>query len=582
MTKSNIVAILIEIAELLELTGENPFKVRAYYNAARTLEGQTEEVQDLVKSGKLGELPGFGEALVEKVTTLVTTGKLPYYEDLKKKVPEGLLQMIRIPGLGPKKAKALYDKLKIDSIEKLEKACKEHKVAKLEGFGEKSEQKILEGITHHKKYAERHLYHEAWEAARAIAEKLKKRKEIIQCEIAGSLRRHKETIGDADILVSSQKPEAIMDYFTKLPEVESVVAKGETKSSINLKGSGIQVDLRVIAENEFPFALHYFTGSKEHNILMRARAQAMGMKLNEYGLFLEKGGKEKPVPCKNEEEIFKTLKLSYIPPELREATHEIEVAEKGKIPKLIEEKDVRGVFHVHSTWSDGTAPLEKMIEEAERLGLEYVGISDHSQSAYYANGMKPPRVKEQEKEIEKLRKKFKIRIFWGIESDILPDGSLDYADNILERFDFVIASVHSSFTMPEKEMTARINKVLKNKYTTMLGHATGRLLLSREPYAVDMKQVIDGAADYGKVIELNAHPYRFDLDWRLGPYAKEKGVKVAINPDAHSIGDLEYYRLGVGIARKGWLTKEDVLTTLSASQVEKFLPTSQPGVRRQR
>lgn len=569
MTKSDIVAILNEIAELLELIGENPFKVRAYYNAARTLEGQTEEVADLVKSGKLGELPGFGEALTEKITTLVTTGKLPYYEDLKKKVPAGLLEMIRIPGLGPKKAKALYDKLKIDSIEKLEKACKDHKVAKLEGFGEKSEQKILEGITHHKKYAERHLYHEAWEAARTIAEKLKKRKEIVQCEIAGSLRRHNETIGDVDILVSSKKPEAIMDYFVKLPEVESVVSKGETKSSINLKGSGIQVDLRVIAENEFPFALHYFTGSKEHNILMRARAQEMGLKLNEYGLFTVKGNKR--VACKSEEEIFKRLKLAYIPPELREATHEIEAAEKGKIPKLVEEKDIRGVFHVHSTWSDGTAPLEKMIEEAERLGLEYVGISDHSQSAYYANGMKPPRVKEQEKEIEKLRKKFKIRIFWGIESDILPDGLLDYPENILERFDFIIASVHSAFTMPEKEMTVRIVKALKNKYTTMLGHATGRLLLSREPYAVDMKKVIDAAADCGKVIELNAHPYRFDLDWRLGPYAKEKGVRVSINPDAHSVADMEYYRLGVGIARKGWMTKEDVVTTMTAAQMEKYL-----------
>jgi DNA polymerase (family 10) len=571
VTKSDIITILNEIAELLELTGENPFKVRAYYNAARTLEGQTEEVADLVKSGKLAELPGFGEALTEKITTLVTTGKLPYYEDLKKKIPEGLLQMIRIPGLGPKKAKALYDKLKIDSIEKLEKACQEHKVAKLGGFGEKSEQKILEGITHHKKYAERHLYHEAWEAARAIAEKLKKRKDILQCEIAGSLRRHNETIGDVDILVSSKKPEAaiIMDYFTELPEVESIVAKGETKSSVNLKGSGIQVDLRVIAENEFPFALHYFTGSKEHNILMRARAQEMGLKLNEYGLFTIKG--EKRVACKSEEEIFKKLKLTYIPPELREATHEIEAAEKNKIPKLIEEKDIRGVFHVHSTWSDGTAPLEKMIEEAERLKLDYVGISDHSQSAYYANGMKPPRVKEQEKEIEKLRKKFKIRIFWGIESDILPDGSLDYKEDILERFDFVIASIHSAFTMPEAEMTKRIIIALKNKYTTMLGHATGRLLLSREPYAVDMKKVIDAAADYGKVIELNAHPYRFDLDWRLGPYAKEKGVKVAINPDAHAIADIAYYRLGVGIARKGWLTKEDVITTYPVSQLEKLL-----------
>ncbi len=572
MTKSDVVAILYEIAELLELIGENPFKVRAYQNAARTLEGQTEEITALVDSGKLDELPGFGEALVEKVTTLVKSGKLKYYEDLKKKVPHGLLEMIRIPGLGPKKAKALFDHLKIDSVEKLEKACKEHKVAQLEHFGEKSEQKILEGIEHHKKYAERHLYDEAWGAAQSIVERLKKRKDVSHCEVAGSLRRHRETIGDVDILVSSKKPDEVMDFFTSLPEVETVIAKGETKSSVSLKGTGIQVDLRVIKDEEFPFALHYFTGSKEHNIQMRQRAQERGMKLNEYGLFKEgKGGRETRVPCKSEEEIFETLKLSYIPPELREASGEVEAAENGKIPDLVEEDDIRGVFHVHSTWSDGTAPLEEMIEEAQRLGLAYVGISDHSQTAKYAHGMEPKRVLDQEKEIEKLRKKFKIRIFWGIESDILADGSLDYDDKILERFDFVIASIHSSFTMPEKEMTARIIKSLKNKYTTMLGHATGRLLLSREPYQVDMKKVIDAAADYGKAIEINAHPYRLDLDWRLGSYAKEKGVKVAINPDAHALNEIAYYKYGVGIARKGWMTKSDVLTTLTAAQMEKML-----------
>ena len=572
MTKSDVVSILNEIAELLELTGENPFKVRAYQNAARTLEGRTEEVRDLVDSGKLADLPGFGEALVEKVTTLVTTGKLKYYEDLKKKVPHGLLEMIRIPGLGPKKVKSLYDHLKIDSVEKLEKACKDGKVAKVEGFGEKTEKKILEGIEHHKKYAERHLYDEAFLAARSILEKLKKRKDVRRCEIAGSLRRHRETIGDLDILVSTEEPEAVTQFFTELPEVEAVIAKGETKSSVSLKENGLQVDLRVMADDEFAPALHYFTGSKEHNIIIRQRAQGRGMKLNEYGLFKEgKGGRETRVPCKTEADIFKALKLSYIPPELREAQGEIEAAERHEIPDLVEDGDIRGVFHVHSTWSDGKATLEDMIAEAERQGLEYVGISDHSQTASYAHGMEPKRVLQQEKEIEKLRKRFKIRIFWGIESDILQDGSLDYKDDILERFDFVIASVHSSFTMPEKEMTARIVKALKNKYTTMLGHSTGRLLLSREGYQVDMRTVIDAAADHGKVIEINASPYRFDLDWRLGPYAKEKGVKVAINPDAHALNEISHYHYGVGIARKGWMTKSDVVTTYTTQQMEKFL-----------
>ncbi|HEX5035779.1 MAG TPA: DNA polymerase/3'-5' exonuclease PolX [bacterium] len=571
MTKSEIVSILNEIAELLELTGENPFKVRAYQNAARTLEGHTEEVAALVNSGKLGDLPGFGEALVEKVTTLVTTGKLKYYEDLKKKVPHGLLEMMRIPGLGPKKAKSLFDHLKIDSVEKLEKACKDGKIAKVEGFGEKSQKKILEGIEHQKKYAERHLFDEACLAASALVEKLKMRKEVSECEIAGSLRRHRETIGDLDILVSSKNPESVMKFFTTMPEVETVLGHGPTKSSVTLKTSGIQVDLRVISEKEFPFALHYFTGSKEHNIVMRQRAQDMGMKLNEYGLFRETDKKEIPVPCMSEAEIFKALKLDYIPPEIREGMGEIEAAEKHKIPDLVKDGDIRGVFHVHSTWSDGTATLEDMIAEAERQGLDYVGISDHSQTAAYAHGMEPKRVLEQEKEIQKLRKRFKIRIFWGIESDILSDGSLDYKDDILERFDFVIASVHSSFTMPEKEMTNRIIEALKNKHTTILGHSTGRLLLSREGYRVDMRRVIDAAADFGKVIEINASPYRFDLDWRLGPYAREKGVKVAINPDAHALNEISHYHYGVGIARKGWMTKSDVVTTYSTQQMEKFL-----------
>ncbi len=577
VSKAEVVSLLNEIGILLELIGENPFKVRAYANGARVLEGQSEEIEELVRSGKLGELPGFGPALTEKVTTLVTTGRLPYYEDLKKKVPAGLLEMIRIPGLGPKKAKALFDHLKIDSIEKLEKACRKHEVSTLEGFGEKSEQKILEGIQHHQKYAERHLYPEALAAAQLLRRKIKMRPEVIDCEIAGSLRRHRETIGDVDLLASSKKPQSVMEFFTTLPEVATIIGHGETKSSITLKESGIQVDLRVVSEEEFPNALHHFTGSAEHNIQMRHRAQTMGMKLNEYGLFKTKGKKEVGVPCRTEEEIFKALKLSFIPPEMREGSGEIAAAEKNKIPKLVEEKDIRGIFHVHSTWSDGTAPLEAMIAEAERLGLEYVGISDHSQSAYYAKGLKPDRLKQQEKEIEGLRKKFKIRIFWGIESDILPDGSLDYPAPILERFDFVIGSVHSSFTMPEKEMTARVAKAVKNKYFTILGHSTGRLLLGREPFAIDMKKIIDVAGDEGKWIELNAHPSRCDLDWRLLSYAKEKGVKIPIDPDAHSIEDVANYQYGVGLARKGWLAKDDVITTLPAVKMEKLLTRTKPG-----
>lgn len=567
MDKAQVIQILNEIGTLLELMGENPFKVRAYYNAARTLEGQSDSIEEMVTSGRLAELAGFGEALTGKIGTLVTTGRLKYYEDLKKKIPPGLLEMLKIPGLGPKKAKALYAELKIASIAQLKKACEEGRLQRLEGFGEKTEQKLLEGIAHVQKYAERRRYDEALAAAFPIFTKIKSDKAVIRTALGGSLRRHRETIGDIDILASSKNPAAVMQSFVKLSEVESIIAYGETKSSISLKGSGMQVDLRVVSDSEFPFALHYFTGSMEHNTQLRARAKDFGFKLNEYGLF--KG--EKLIACRDETGLFAKLKLPYIPPELREGMGEIRAAERNEIPELIDEKDIRGVFHVHSNWSDGTAPLEAMVAEAERLDLEYVGISDHSQSAYYAGGLKPDRVREQERAIRKLRQQFKIRIFWGIESDILPDGSLDYPGPILERFDFVIASIHSSFTMPEKEMTARIVKAMKNRHTTMLGHATGRLLLQREGYAVDMKQVIQAAADHGKVIELNANPYRFDLDWRLGPFAREKGVKVSINPDAHSVEGIADYRFGIGIARKGWLTKKDVMNAGSVREVEAFL-----------
>lgn len=566
MTKPEIVSILNDIGTLLELTGENFFKSRAYYNAARILEGQTEDVEDLIRSGKLGELPGFGEAITEKITTLVNTGRLPYYEDLKKKIPAGLLTMIQIPGLGPKKAKALYDRLQIDSVKKLEDACRKNKIAGLEGFGEKSQAKILESLGRVKKYKERHRIDEALPVAQSIFERLKKHPDVVRCDIGGSLRRQRETIGDIDFLASSERPQEVIDFFLKLPEVKSIQAHGDTKASALLK-DGLQADLRVVSDKEYPFALHYFTGNKEHNTKIRQRAKDMGFKLNEYGLF--KG--EKSVSCKTEEDLFQTLKLSYIPPELREDIGEIEAAEKNKIPELIKESDIRGVFHVHSTWSDGTAPLESMIAEVQRLGLDYVGISDHSQTATYAHGMEPKRVLEQEKEIERLRKKFKIRIFWGIESDILPDGSLDYPEKILERFDFVIASIHSSFKMPEGKMTKRIVKALQNKYTTFLGHMTGRLILSREPYALDMKKVIQAAADFGKVIEINSHPVRLDIDWRWQRYAKDKGVQFSINPDAHAIEGLADYRYGVGIARKGWLTKGDIVTTFSVSQMEKWI-----------
>jgi DNA polymerase (family X) len=567
MDKSQVAEVLEEIGTLLELKGENPFKSRAYHNASRIISGLDQNLETLVQNKQLTTIKGIGEGLAEKITEYVTKGKLPYYEQLPHSLPSGLLDIIRVQGVGPKRAKLLYDKLKIKDIPGLEKACREGKIAKLEGFGEKSQENILKGLAFLSRHAEQHRYDEALAAAQSVLPELKDVPGVKRLSVCGSLRRHKEIIRDVDILVSGKNGEAILERFVKLPQVERVLGQGETKASVLLK-EGIQVDVRVLDDKLFPYALQYFTGSKEHNIAIRQRAIARGWKLSEYGLF-DKA--EKLIPCKEEADIFKKLGLDYIPPEMREDRGEIEAAEKGKLPKLVEPDDIRGVFHVHSTWSDGLASLEAMIAEAERLGWEYVGISDHSKTAAYAKGLTIERVAEQRVEIEKLRKKFKIHIFWGSECDILKDGSMDYPDKILANYDFVIGSVHSIFNLPEPEMTKRIITALKNPYVTILGHMTGRLLLERDGYAVNQEEVLRAAADLGKAVELNASPHRFDIDWRQLPKAKELGVKISINPDAHSVEGLNVVPFGVGIARKGWLTKEDVLNALPLPKVTAWL-----------
>jgi DNA polymerase (family 10) len=569
MDKSEVAEILDEIGTLLELKGENPFKSRAYHNASRIVAGLDQDLEKLVQEKKLSEIKGIGEGLSEKITTLVTTGKLPYYEELQKSLPSGLMDLIRIQGVGPKRAKILYDKLRIKDIPSLEKACREGEVAELEGFGEKTQENILKGLTFLSQHAEQHRYDETLSQAETILGEMEQVREIKRMSVCGSLRRHKEIIRDIDILVSADKPGPVMRHFVQLPEVERVLGQGETKSSILTK-SGFQVDLRVVEDRQFPFALHYFTGSKEHNIAVRHLALQKGLKLSEYGLFRNE---TRLIPCKDEAELFKKLGLDYIPPELREDRGEIEAARTHKLPRLIEAKDIRGVFHVHSSWSDGRASLEEMIAAAQDRGWEYVGISEHSQSAAYANGLTEDRVRKQAKEIDSLRRKFKIHIFWGNECDILKDGTLDYPDSVLSRFDFLIASVHSNFTMSEADMTRRITRALRNKYVTMLGHMTGRLLLEREGYAVDQAEVLKVAASEGVAVELNAHPARFDIDWRMMPLAKEQGVKISINPDAHSVEGLDVISFGVGIARKGWLTKDDVLNALPLAKVEDWLQT---------
>lgn len=566
LNQHQIASVLASMAEILEIKGENPFKIRAYENASRIVEGLT-HLEKLISEKKLTEIKGIGENLADHITELYETGHLKEYDRLTRSIPAGLLEMLQIPGVGAKKVKVFWEKLGLTTIGELEFACRENHLKDLPGFGEKSQEKILQGISYIKQHQGRYLYPYGLEAALSLIELLKNDKNVIRVELAGSLRRSKETIKDIDIVASTNFPEKVMDALVAHPQIETVISRGETKLSVTLK-LGINADLRCVTDAEFPYALHHFTGSKQHNTAMRSRAKRLSLKMNEYGLF--KGNRN--IKCQNEAEIFEALGLVFIPPELREDMGEIPAAEKGDLPKLITAKDLRGVLHVHSNYSDGLNSLEEMALAAKNMGYEYIGICDHSQSAYYAGGMKSLDVKKQHKEIEALNKKLKgIVILKGIEADILPDGELDYDEKILKSFDFVIGSIHSKFSMTEDGMTERICKALKNPYLNILGHPTGRLLLAREAYPVNMNRVIDTAAKYCKAIELNANPHRLDIDWRLGPCVKEKGVKIAICPDAHNIQGLTDVIYGIGIARKSWYTKDDVLNSLSLKDFLKWV-----------
>ena len=577
MDKTQISDVLDEMGTLLELKGENPFKCRAFHNAARVLGGITEDLKTLVENGEIRKVKGIGESIAKVISDLVIKGKSPDHEDLKKGFPPGIFDMMKIQGMGPKKVAFLFKKMKIKSIDELEKACKAGKLEKLEGFGKKTEENILLGIEQLRKHSSKFLINVAEHAAEEIFTTIKSHKGIIRAEIAGSLRRKKETIGDIDIVASAKKKDVkeIMKLFTSHKSIERITGEGETKSSVVLK-AGINCDLRVVDDSEFPFALNYFTGSKEHNVHIRSLARDNGWTLNEYGFAIidsgEKGRKSKKVvTCRTEEDIYKAVGLTYIEPELREDLGEVEAAAAGKLPTLVTYDDIKGTFHCHTNYSDGQNTLSEMAVATQKHGWEYLGIADHSKVAAYANGLSEARVKEQQKEIDKLNEKFKgFRLFKGTEVDILPNGDLDFSDKVLATFDYVVASVHSSFKMSETEMTKRIMKAVKNKYVTILGHLTGRLLLQRDAYPLNQAEIINAAADYGKVIEINAHPSRLDLDWRMCKYAKDKGVRISINPDAHVVTGLYDVRYGVGIARKGWLEKKDVVNTMKLGDVAKF------------
>ena len=581
MTKTEIAEVLAEIGTLLELKGENPFKVRAYTSGARAIEAlENEEFERMVSEGSLQSLKGIGEALSSKIGELHATGRLEFLDKLKETIEPGMVEMLRIPGLGPKKIIALRRELSVTSVADLEKACKDGRVAALDGFGEKTQEKILTGIRNREAYSRRHLWWDAIQVAEPIAGGLLALAQVDRAEIAGSLRRGLETIGDLDFIVAAEEAAPVVEWFTRRPGVREVTAKGETKASVRFDG-GLQADLRIVPSHQFAFALHHFTGSKDHNVQMRQRALERGMSLREWGLVKsagegtarEKAERKEGVAAADESAIFRALGLGFIPPELREGMGEIEAAERGEIPRLIELSDIRGAFHNHTTASDGSNTLKEMTAAAEALGWEYLGIADHSKSSRQARGLTEDRLIRQLEDIEALNasRQFRTWVFAGTECDILPDGKLDFDDDTLARLDYVVASVHSAFGQDEGVMTSRIIRALEHPRTTMLGHLTGRLLLEREAYRVDAGKVIDAAIANGVVVELNANPLRLDMDWRHWRRAAERGLECSVNPDAHHTGDLRYVRAGINSARKGWLRRENVINTLPLKAVERLL-----------
>jgi len=586
MTKSQIAEVLEEIATLLELKDENPFKIRAYVNAARSLETFGGNLGDLQDEEALAKIPGVGKAIAAKIKELAGTGKLKYLEELRAEFPAAILELFSISGLGAKKIKALYQQLHISSIEQLREACESGRVAQLPGFGETTQTKICTAIEQRAKHSGYFQFGQIAAETESLRRDLAAHVDALQVDVAGSYRRRREIVRDVDLVVATKKPVAITEFLIKHALVESIIAQGPTKTSVRLR-SGIQCDLRVVSSAEYPFALNYFTGSKEHNIEMRSRALQRGWTLNEYRLAClppnpeskkvragraAKRSKIKIPPVRDEADLYRALGLDFVPPELRENCGEFEAAEKHLLPRLLEQENLRGTFHCHTVASDGHNTLEEMAAAAQELGLEYLGIAEHSKSSIQAHGIDASKLRSQIATIRKLNKKLDgFRLFAGVECDILRDGKLDFDDEILAELDFAVASIHSVFNLSEAEMTKRIIRAMENPFITILAHPTGRLLLKRDPYLVDVPAVLEAAAATGTWIELNAAPKRLDLDWRWWPLAKQKGVKCVINPDAHRTERLQDLWFGVGIARKGWLTKADVMNCLTLSKIESAL-----------
>lgn len=569
MDKKEIVGVLEEISSLLELKGEDKFKVSAYSRAARSISQSNLDVISLVKNGEGKKIPGIGDALSKKLSELVDTGKLTYLEELRKSLPEGLPDLFKIQGLGPNKVRALYEQLDIKSISELEYACNENRLVSLKGFGQKTQDKVLAAIARQKANSEYHLLDIVNETATRIAGMLEKLSGAERYQFTGSYRRCREIVGDIDCVIKFKSGERDK-LFASLQKLKGVREVKEVQNDLVsvVWENGIPVEFIIVNKAEYPYAVLHSSGSKEFFRAFKEYASSRGFTLGQREM---KRGRDK-IQFDSEEEIFGHVGLQYVPPELRESEEAVVAASKGEIPELVKEEDIRGLFHVHTNWSDGAESLEDMVAEARKLGFQYMGLSDHSKSAFYANGLDEKRLKEQAAIVDKLNKGFEdFWIFKGSEVDILTDGKLDFSDSVLKTLDFAVGSVHSKLSMKKEEATKRLSAAIKNPRMTILGHMTGRLLLGRDGYEVDIDEIIKLASKTKTVIEINANPHRLDMDWRYIRKAKDAGVKFVIGPDAHSKNGLSDYKYGVSMARKGWLTKDDLVNTMDVEQVKKFL-----------
>ncbi len=571
MHNTDVARIFDQLADLLEIQEANPFRVRAYRNAARTIGNLSESVSDIITDPgrNLEDLPGIGKDLAAKINTIMDTGSLPQLEELKAKIPQGVVEMLGLPGIGPKKVAALFRELKIDSLEMLKAAAERGDIAKLKGFGKKTEQAILENIDAVTEAGKRFYLIEAKLAADAIVADLLKLKSVKEASVAGSCRRRRESAGDLDVLVTSSNSEEPMNALAAHEFVEKVLARGDTKQRVRLR-SGIELDLRVVPEESYGAALQYFTGSKEHNIVIRRRAQERGLKINEYGVFREKDNAR--VAGATEEDVYQSVDLPWIPPELRENRGEIEAAEHKQLPKLLELEDIRGDLHMHTTASDGNASIREMAEAAKKRGLKYIAITDHSKRVTMANGLDAVRLRKHWEDIDKVNAEIKgIEVLKGIECDILEDATMDLPDEVLKDADWVVAVLHYGLKQPREQITKRLLTAIKCPYVSAIGHPSGRLLLKRAGADVNYKEIFQAASDYGVLMEINAHPARLDLDDIHAQAAKEQGILIVINTDAHTTDGFDMMQYGVFQARRAGLEKKDVANTRTLAQFRKLL-----------